>query len=102
MTDMKTQLSNVAFGGSWSEEILDRSKLNNALEVIARAVEDCTEYDMRTPALFEALAYIKDHIGKGSELTDGFLQALAQPNPSLRYAEAKHCEANIIRWSGMA
>lgn len=102
MADIKTQLANVAFGGSWSEEILDKTDLNDALEVIARAAEDCVEEDVWTPALREALAYIKATIGKGPELVEQFQTAIWQPNHSERYRDAKRAEANIKRWSGFA
>lgn len=102
MADIKTQLANVAFGGSWSEEILDQSKLNDALDVIARAAEDCVEDDVLTPALREALAYIKESIGKGPELVEQFQTAIWHPNHSVRYSDAKRAEASIKRWCGFA
>lgn len=100
MADMKTQLANVAFGGSWSEEILDRDKLNDALECIAQAVEECADKDVRTPALLDALDYIKLTIGKGSGLTSSFLSALSEPDPCRRHQEAMRAERSIVRWAG--
>jgi hypothetical protein len=102
MADMKTQLANVAFGGSWSEEILDQSKLTDALEIIAHAAEDCVEQDVWTPALRDALQHIKQTIGKGPELAESFQVAVGQPNQSTRYRDAKRAEANIVRWCGFS
>ena len=45
MADMKKQLSNVAFGGSWSEEILDTSTKAQALRQVEAAVLNCFEED---------------------------------------------------------
>jgi hypothetical protein len=100
MADMKTQLANVAFGGSWSEEILDRSKLDDALEVNARAADDCVDQDVWAPPLLEALDYIKLNIEKGPKLVESFQAAILQPNQSIRYRDAKRSEASIKRWCG--
>ncbi len=100
MADMKKQLSNVAFGGSWSEEILDTSTKAQALRQVEAAVLNCFEEDVRTDDLNEALDYLREKIGKGSELISAFLQALNIQTPALRQQEASRVFRLIKNWAG--
>lgn len=100
MTDMKTQLKNVAFSGSWSEEILVNSRYSDALSVLAGAVQECRDQDVRTAQLHEALEYLEEKINKGPELTRSFLKAVGEPNPDLRETAARSAYRNIERWAG--
>jgi len=102
MTDIKTQLSNVAFGGSWSEEILNTSYLEDALLIISQAAQDCTEMDVRTPELDEALAFIRSNIGRGPELCSQFMKAVCEPNQALRRQQAMRIVKSIRQWSNGA
>ncbi|AUQ99313.1 hypothetical protein [Phaeobacter inhibens] len=100
MTDIKKQLSNVAFGGSWSEEILNTAGLNAALSVIFQAADDCVERDVATAELDQALEFIRTKVGKGSQLAAQFLKAVRCPNQDVRKHEAMRIAQMINRWSG--
>ncbi|WP_161492638.1 hypothetical protein [Pseudophaeobacter leonis] len=97
---MKKQLSNVAFGGSWSEEILNTSELLDALDVIAQAADDCVERDVRSAALEAALTRIQAKVGKGTELCDQFRRAIAEPNHGLRMQNAQQAARRLRLWCG--
>ncbi|MCD9147934.1 hypothetical protein [Pseudophaeobacter flagellatus] len=100
MTDIKKQLSNVAFGGSWSEEILSTASLKAALHVINQAAEECAERDVATEELEEALGYIRAKIGKGSELAGQFSKAIRDPDQVMRKQGALRVAKSITRWAG--
>jgi hypothetical protein len=100
MADMKKQLSNVAFGGSWSEEILSTSELMGALDVIAQAADDCVERDVRTVELKAALGLIQAKVGKGTELCDQFMRAIGEPNQGLRRQNAQRAAQRLRLWCG--
>lgn len=100
MTDIKKQLSNVAFGGSWSEEILSTSELLVALDVIAQAANDCVERDVRTAELETALTLIQAKVGKGTEVCDQFRRAIAEPNHGLRMQNAQRAARRLRLWCG--
>ena len=51
--DRKTQLANVAFGGSWVDAIEAREDLAKALDAVRTACSDCMERDVRDTALRE-------------------------------------------------
>ena len=95
---MKKQLGNVAFGGNWSEELVDKDQLKRTLSIIERAAKDCTRRDVRCRQLEKALEEISQTIEKGPQLTRRFMRALAEPNPGLRHIEANRV-ARIIRRS---
>jgi hypothetical protein len=98
MTERKKQLSNVAFGGNWSEDLVDIDRLNRILSVIERAARDCASQDVRSRQLEKALDEISQTIEKGPQLARRFMRALAELNPSLRHMEASKV-ARIIRRS---
>ena len=98
MTEKKKQLGNVAFGGNWSEELVDKDQLKRTLSVIERAARDCARRDVRSRQLEKALEEISQTIEKGPQLTRRFMRALAEPNPGLRHMEASRM-ARIIKRS---
>tara|TARA_R100000005_G_scaffold89219_2_gene59634 strand:- start:4432 stop:4755 length:324 start_codon:yes stop_codon:yes gene_type:complete len=98
MAERKNQLSNVSFGGAWSEELVDIDRLNRILSVIERAVRDCASRDVRSRQLEKALNEMGLTIEKGPQLARRFMRALAEPNPGLRHMEASKV-ARIIRRS---
>ena len=53
--NMKGKLCNDAFGGGWSEEMLDRERLRAALDALERAAEGYADEDMRSDELEDAL-----------------------------------------------
>ena len=100
MADLKTQLKNVAFGGSWSEEIRRVSELETALKVIANAAGDCTEMDVRTDELKDALSFVASKIEKGPQLKAQFLKAVVIENQDARCSAAQHVLRQMQSWAG--
>jgi hypothetical protein len=99
MTDLKTQLKNVAFGGSWSEGIWRNSEVQSALDTIEYAVQTCTESDVRTPKLIEALDFLASKIEKGPQLKAQFLKAVVFQNQETRKTAAQNVLKQMKSWS---
>lgn len=102
MTDIKNQFSNVAFGGSWSEEILNTSELLAALDVIDQAANDCVEYDVRSAELEAALGLIQTKVRRGSELCDQFSRAITEQDQGLRMQNAQRAAQRLRLWAGQS
>lgn len=100
MTEKKKQLGNVAFGGNWSEELVDKDQLQRTLSIIERAARDCARRDVRSRPLEKALNEISLTIEKGPQLTRRFMRALSEPNPGLRHMEANRVARIIGRSVG--
>ena len=86
--DRSGQLRNVAFGGSWSEQIAGREELLHALETLKRAARRAGQHDPGQdmdvgPALDLAS---RDH-PKGAMLRAAWARAAAITAPTLRVAE---------------
>ena len=79
--DMKRKLSNVSFGGNWSEDILTSNQMNSVLEFLDTVAARCADEDMRNDTLEDALAYVAVHIEKGDMLAAVMRNALAMPSP---------------------
>lgn len=100
MVDLKTQLKNVAFGGSWSEEILRVSELEDALKVIENAADTCTEIDVRTDELNDALDFVASKIEKGPQLKAQFLKAVVIQDQEVRSCTAQAVLQQMQSWAG--
>jgi hypothetical protein len=100
MVDLKTQLKNVAFGGSWSEEILRVSELEAALKVIENATDTCTEIDVRTDELKDALSFVASKIEKGPQLKAQFLKAVVIEDQDARSSSAQQVLQQMQSWAG--
>jgi len=100
MVDLKTQLKNVAFGGSWSEDILRVSELETALNVIANAAYTCTEIDVRTDELNDALGFVASKIEKGPQLKAQFLKAVVIEDQDARSCATQHVLRQMQSWAG--
>ena len=86
--DRSGQLRNVAFGGSWSEQIAGREELLHALETLQRAARRGALYDPRQD-MDVALALdltSRDH-PKGPMLREAWARGAAISAPGPRVAE---------------
>ena len=99
--DKKNQLSNVAFGGNWSEQLLIEHELGENLTVIESAISECTERDVEDEALLNAMLYVRKNIEKGPMLCEAFFKAIRIENPSLRQQELERVGRMIWDWSGV-
>jgi len=53
--DCKDQLSNVAFGGAWSEQLAEDYELNSMMAVLQKAAIECADRDVNNKDLMMAL-----------------------------------------------
>jgi hypothetical protein len=97
----KKQLSNVAFGGNWSEQILVNDELRAVLDVIRMAVADCMDRDVEDEPLLNAMLYVRKNVEKGPMLCAAFFKAIRIQNQVLRYDEVCNVEQMIRLWAGV-
>ena len=100
--DMKGKLGNVAFGGGWTEEMLDRERLRSALDALDRAADGCADEDMRSGELDDALSFVETHVEKGAAFARAFRTALAFGEPWRRREAALQAARRIRRWAETA
>lgn len=86
--ERKHQLSNVAFGGAWSEQIAGREALSAALDELYRAARNAEACDPRRDVVvIEALTLACGSHPKGVLLEAAWNKAAALTHPGLRVAE---------------
>lgn len=94
--DRKEQLSNVAFGGAWSEQIAADEALANALARLDGAVVDTMAEDLRgDPELENALALAAASHPKGAMLVLAWQKGLRIENAVLRRRELQRLAETI-------
>lgn len=91
----------MAFDGNWSEEILILDELHSILSVIDKAVEECTERDVESEDLHQAMLYVRMNVEKGPMLCEGFFKALKIENQCLRQERLQEVGNMIIMWAGV-
>ena len=80
----KDKMSNVAFGGSWSEEILINEELREILAVIELAVSECMERDVEDEKLLQSMLYVRKNVEKGPMLCAAFFKGIKlEGNPPI-------------------
>ena len=88
--DRERQLSNVAFGGAWSEQIAGNERLAEAMQRIEEAVVGSEDADLRLELrLKEAVSGVSAAHPKGRLLAAAWTKGLGLANPGLRVAELK-------------
>ena len=101
MVDSKKHLANVAFGGAWSEELLERDKLSKVMAVLNKAAEECADRDVSDEALMAVLGYVRTQVEKGPMLVSGLQNALLETNQSIRQDEVRRYVRMIAEWAGV-
>lgn len=99
--DFKNKMSNVAFGGNWSEELVTLQELRLVLEDLDWAVENCTEQDVTTEAVLASLLYVRKNIEKGPMHVEAFLRATRIEIATIRQVDLKKSVDRIKLWSGV-
>lgn len=95
--DRKSQLSNVSFGGAWSEQITGMETLTAAMDTIDAACERCKDEDRRRDdALAAAVRLVTEAHPKGLMLAAAWQRALCLENPGLRSKELQRI-ARVLR-----
>ena len=74
--EFKKKISNVAFGGNWSEELLTQYELAQALLLLQWAVDNCHEKDVNTSEVQMALHTLTNDLEKGKMLSDALREAI--------------------------
>ena len=99
--DRISQLSNVAFGGDWSEEIAPREARQMALGHLRKAVALSETEDPATRDTAAALDLLTVALPKGPLLSESFQRAFAIPHPGLRRAELARVLGNLEKALGV-
>lgn len=98
--ERREQLSNVAFGGDWSEAVAPREEAQSALRALWEAVNLCHEED---PAQYaDALWTATQGRNKGQELYQAYMRASRIEHPSLRENELRRVVGIIEAQVGAA
>ncbi len=100
MGERKKRLANVAFGGAWSEQIIEDDALESVMSVLRKACEECADRDVSDRDLMRALSYVRSNVEKGPMLVSGFQKALLEPNPAIRQESVKRYVDMIFTWAG--
>ncbi len=74
--EFKKKISNVAFGGNWSEELLTQYELAQALSLLQWAVDNCRVKDVNTSEVQMALHTLTNDLEKGKMLSDALREAI--------------------------
>ena len=94
--ERKRQLSNVAFGGAWSEQTAAREALAASLDRLRHAAPHAGACDpRRDPAVTEALMLACERHPKGPLLKAAWNKGTALANPGLRVDELTRI-ANLL------
>ncbi len=101
MVERKKHLANVAFGGAWSEEIVERQALSKVMSALEKAAAECFDQDVYCRDLIDALGFVQTNVEKGPMLVSGFQKALLEPIPALRQAEVQRYVKMIRDWAGV-
>lgn len=73
--ERERQLTNVAFGGDWSDLVLVRERLQGALAVLEAAVEDSAEQDAGRPEVLAAVHLLTERIARGELMAESWAKA---------------------------
>lgn len=87
--ERKRQLSNVAFGGDWSEGIEPAEQIAAALLTLEQAVERARNQNPLTSSVLQALNVLTDQIARGEMQRAAFVGAAKIPHPEIRLAELR-------------
>ncbi|MBL1435537.1 MAG: hypothetical protein COB08_004985 [Rhodobacteraceae bacterium] len=101
MVDFKKQLSNVAFGGAWSEALVAEDELQSIMDVLRRAANNCADRDVNDKEFLAALRYVREEVEKGPMLVEGLQKALLEPHPALRQKNVQRYVDMVEQWVGV-
>lgn len=97
----KDQLSNVSFGGAWSERIAGDEELKKAMALIEKRIEETFEEDLREDSLLlEAVERVTGPNPKREELRAAFGRALSVAEGVARFQELRRLARLMRGWLG--
>ena len=95
------KMSNVSFGGNWSEELIEAEKARDILLNFEWAISNCIEKDVNTEAMQEALEYVRLNADKGAMLVERWQKGHSIELPELRRAHFKDTLQLILDQMGL-
>ena len=94
--ERKHQLSNVAFGGDWTEAIVPLEQLTLDLNCLHKAVEDAEDSDPLAPDVVAALERLTGVIARGDMQRAAFMRAGRIEDPYTRTEALQRTYGAII------
>ena len=99
--DFKDKMSNVSFGGNWSEELVEANKARDILMNLEWAVENCTQRDVDTAAVQASLEYVEHHADKGPMLVAKWRRGYAIEIQTIRQKHFEDSYRLIVDYMGL-
>ena len=96
--EFKKKISNVSFGGNWSEELITEYEIVESLTSLQWAVDNCRKQDVNTAEVNTALIHLTKDLEKGKILSDRFKRGHLIIDQNLREAHFRECFRLIKVW----
>ena len=96
--EFKKKISNVSFGGNWSEELITEYKIVESLTSLQWAVDNCRKQEVNTVEVNTALIHLTKDLEKGKILSDRFKRGHLIIDQNLREAHFRECFRLIKVW----
>lgn len=96
--EFKKKISNVAFGGNWSEELITEYEILESLASLQWAVDNCRKREVNTPKVNAALIHLTKDLEKGKILSDRFKRGHLIIDQNSREAHFRECFRLIKVW----
>lgn len=96
--EFKKKISNVSFGGNWSEELITEYEIVESLTSFQWAVDNCRKQEVNTAEVNTALIHLTKDLEKGKILSDRFKRGHLIIDQNLREAHFRECFRLIKVW----
>ena len=96
--EFKKKISNVSFGGNWSEELITAYEIVESLTSLQWAVDNCRKQEVNTAEVNTALIHLTKDLEKGKILSDRFKRGHLIIDQNLREAHFRECFRLIKVW----
>ena len=96
--EFKKKISNVSFGGNWSEELITEYEIVESLTSLQWAVDNCRKQEVNTAEVNTALIHLTKDLEKGKILSDRFKSGHLIIDQNLREAHFRECFRLIKVW----
>ena len=96
--EFKKKISNVSFGGNWSEELITEYEIVESLTSLQWAVDNCRKQEVNTAEVNTALIHLTKDLEKGKILSDRFKRGHLIIDQNLREAHFRECFRLIKVW----
>ncbi|MGB1344738.1 MAG: hypothetical protein ACPH5I_02925 [Amylibacter sp.] len=96
--EFKKKISNVSFGGNWSEELITEYEIVESLTSLQWAVDNCRKQEVNTAEVNTVLIHLTKDLEKGKILSDRFKRGHLIIDQNLREAHFRECFRLIKVW----